>query len=115
MYLLPTCRITPRRSRLECAREVLESAALHTNDQLAIEVLDEKARRAAARSGSLASRSAGNHLALRKRDKGFEPSTSTLARSHSTTELFPLAANNLLYQMGYRLSKTRKADRKSVV
>src|SRR5262249_12430620 len=27
-----------------------------------------------------------------ERETGFEPATSTLARSHSTTELFPLAA-----------------------
>ena len=26
-----------------------------------------------------------------ERETGFEPATSTLARSHSTTELFPLA------------------------
>src|SRR5688572_22704891 len=40
-----------------------------------------------------------------ERETGFEPATSTLARSHSTTELFPLAANNLLYQMGYKTGK----------
>ena len=34
-----------------------------------------------------------------ERETGFEPATSTLARSHSTTELFPLAENILLYQM----------------
>src|SRR5688572_33008050 len=28
-----------------------------------------------------------------ERETGFEPATSTLARSHSTTELFPLATN----------------------
>src|SRR5262245_7319658 len=28
-----------------------------------------------------------------ERETGFEPATSTLARSHSTTELFPLAQN----------------------
>ena len=33
-----------------------------------------------------------------ERETGFEPATSTLARSHSTTELFPLAVNILLYQ-----------------
>ena len=31
-----------------------------------------------------------------ERETGFEPATSTLARSHSTTELFPLAVNILL-------------------
>ena len=35
-----------------------------------------------------------------ERETGFEPATSTLARSHSTTELFPLVVNVLLYQMG---------------
>src|SRR5690606_6072598 len=29
------------------------------------------------------------HCVFRERDKGFEPSTSTLARLHSTTELVP--------------------------
>ena len=28
-----------------------------------------------------------------ERETGFEPATSTLARSHSTTELFPLSLN----------------------
>ena len=33
-----------------------------------------------------------------ERETGFEPATSTLARSHSTTELFPLARlQNLAY------------------
>ena len=31
-----------------------------------------------------------------ERETGFEPATSTLARSHSTTELFPLVENILL-------------------
>lgn len=33
------------------------------------------------------------YAALKKmeRETGFEPATSTLARSHSTTELFPLS------------------------
>ena len=30
-----------------------------------------------------------------ERETGFEPATSTLARSHSTTELFPLADETL--------------------
>ncbi len=31
-----------------------------------------------------------------ERETGFEPATSTLARSHSTTELFPLNEKKLL-------------------
>jgi hypothetical protein len=31
-----------------------------------------------------------------ERETGFEPATSTLARSHSTTELFPLTGLRLL-------------------
>ena len=31
-----------------------------------------------------------------ERETGFEPATSTLARSHSTTELFPLNINSFL-------------------
>ena len=35
---------------------------------------------------------------IMERETGFEPATSTLARSHSTTELFPLARlQNLAY------------------
>src|SRR5689334_16881754 len=41
--------------------------------------------------------SADNFRSLRERklerETGFEPATSTLARSHSTTELFPPAVN----------------------
>ena len=33
----------------------------------------------------------GTKLSRMERETGFEPATSTLARSHSTTELFPLA------------------------
>jgi hypothetical protein len=32
----------------------------------------------------------GEHCGILERETGFEPATSTLARSHSTTELFPL-------------------------
>src|SRR3954465_6240589 len=32
-----------------------------------------------------------------ERETGFEPATSTLARSHSTTELFPLSGENPAY------------------
>ena len=35
-------------------------------------------------------------LSRMERETGFEPATSTLARSHSTTELFPLVVNILL-------------------
>ena len=31
-----------------------------------------------------------------ERETGFEPATSTLARSHSTTELFPLAGTLMI-------------------
>ena len=30
-----------------------------------------------------------------ERETGFEPATSTLARSHSTTELFPLSSKDI--------------------
>src|SRR5688500_16253344 len=46
--------------------------------------------------GWLASRSSRQVLLARERrlerETGFEPATSTLARSHSTTELFPLTS-----------------------
>jgi hypothetical protein len=32
-----------------------------------------------------------------ERETGFEPATSTLARSHSTTELFPLTGSTAYY------------------
>ena len=35
-----------------------------------------------------------------ERETGFEPATSTLARSHSTTELFPLAQKSSSYHSG---------------
>ena len=43
-------------------------------------------------------RTRGRGLTEKKleRETGFEPATSTLARSHSTTELFPLTENILL-------------------
>ena len=40
---------------------------------------------------SLAKLGAGARAVLMERETGFEPATSTLARSHSTTELLPLA------------------------
>ena len=48
-----------------------------------------------------------------ERETGFEPATSTLARSHSTTELFPLSSKRYLASgcvfvnknlLGYRIS-----------
>ena len=42
----------------------------------------------------------GPPRAILERETGFEPATSTLARSHSTTELFPLAPN------GYRTTRS---------
>jgi hypothetical protein len=38
--------------------------------------------------GNLPHRARGEKM---ERETGFEPATSTLARSHSTTELFPLS------------------------
>ena len=32
-----------------------------------------------------------------ERETGFEPATSTLARSHSTTELFPLSKQKFVF------------------
>src|SRR6187402_3365436 len=47
-----------------------------------------------ARLTTAASRGAGAPgIKKVERETGFEPATSTLARSHSTTELFPLATN----------------------
>ena len=41
-----------------------------------------------------------------ERETGFEPATSTLARSHSTTELFPLAGRSRDCTKGPRLETT---------
>ena len=41
-------------------------------------------------------------LSRMERETGFEPATSTLARSHSTTELFPLAEEHLSVTEGSR-------------
>ena len=38
-----------------------------------------------------------------ERETGFEPATSTLARSHSTTELFPLTRPRLNRSIQHRL------------
>ena len=42
-----------------------------------------------------------------ERETGFEPATSTLARSHSTAELFPLNVINYFLKNG-RLVKRKK-------
>src|SRR5579863_1470904 len=43
---------------------------------------------------SLAKLGAGARAVRMERETGFEPATSTLARSHSTTELLPLSKMN---------------------
>src|SRR6187402_3979429 len=51
-----------------------------------------------ARLTTAASRGAGAPgIKYLERETGFEPATSTLARSHSTTELFPLARKSSSY------------------
>ena len=48
-----------------------------------------------------------------ERETGFEPATSTLARSHSTTELFPLATNlNGNTALQDQSTRARQADLK---
>jgi hypothetical protein len=54
-------------------------------------------------------------LKFMERETGFEPATSTLARSHSTTELLPLACMNynepaILRQMRQPLPSLRDSD-----
>ena len=44
-----------------------------------------------------------------ERETGFEPATSTLARSHSTTELFPLASRSANIGMYHTARRTGKA------
>ena len=46
---------------------------------------------------------AGNGWSRKRmeRETGFEPATSTLARSHSTTELFPLSKMTLFIYLTY--------------
>ena len=52
-----------------------------------------------------------------ERETGFEPATSTLARSHSTTELFPLESflfkdfNNFCQQKSLYLKKSSEPDK----
>ena len=71
---------------------VLRSAAREVD-----EALSHKARGAEWASGphgaERAERGEGPPRVLMERETGFEPATSTLARSHSTTELFPPAPN----------------------
>ena len=45
-----------------------------------------------------------------ERETGFEPATSTLARSHSTTELFPPASDTRVYTKTRRGGKGRRVS-----
>src|SRR5262245_45323617 len=56
--------------------------------------IKDAAERAAEWTGLVRMRTTfASHERRLERETGFEPATSTLARSHSTTELFPLAQN----------------------
>src|ERR1044071_2786854 len=74
--------------------EVLQTSALPLGDGAVLSL--RECTRTAGQVGRLACHP---QLALMsgerrmERETGFEPATSTLARSHSTTELFPLATN----------------------
>src|SRR5262245_12036537 len=72
-------------------------AAAHDHDRRQVvhsaTLLSAYALRASARQPNLARR----RERRLERETGFEPATSTLARSHSTTELFPLATKSLAY------------------
>ena len=46
-----------------------------------------------------------------ERETGFEPATSTLARSHSTTELFPLGVEVVIVPQAPAGDNTRVLDR----
>ena len=46
-----------------------------------------------------------------ERETGFEPATSTLARSHSTTELFPLAPR--LQKLAYHAKRVPSSETRS--
>jgi putative acetyltransferase len=48
-----------------------------------------------------------------ERETGFEPATSTLARSHSTTELFPLARKGFSVPQEIRFEKVREGSKDS--
>ena len=47
-----------------------------------------------------------------ERETGFEPATSTLARSHSTTELFPLGGTSIIPRSGGVHEATGRAARR---
>ncbi len=60
----------------------------------------QRAERSGRRSGRVVKRAGaakGRDVSILERETGFEPATSTLARSHSTTELFPLALSARAY------------------
>ena len=44
-----------------------------------------------------------------ERETGFEPATSTLARLHSTTELFPLIVDKSLFKLLYLPLSTKNS------
>src|SRR5687768_15458319 len=46
-----------------------------------------------------------------ERETGFEPATSTLARSHSTTELFPLSDEPVAYHSDLRRARIGRLRR----
>ena len=73
-------------SGFEPEMEVLQTSALPLGDG-APEVLRRHKK----------TRGRGLMMKKLERETGFEPATSTLARSHSTTELFPLATEDLAY------------------
>ena len=80
----------------EPGMEVLQTSALPLGDGADRELLSGQTRPAAA-WGRGQQRTNGADVAgigwvKMERETGFEPATSTLARSHSTTELFPLAS-----------------------
>ena len=84
--------------------EVLQTSALPLGDgapadaaktglppeALGLEIGQPTFARGAFRSRALVGTFACNRERRVERETGFEPATSTLARSHSTTELFPL-------------------------
>ena len=49
-----------------------------------------------------------NFMHFREREKGFEPSTSTLARWHSTTELLPQLRGVRTYPAPFRSSSATR-------
>ena len=85
---------------IEPGMEVLQTSALPLGDG-AVRRAESKLKalglctgtRAIARTNNRPGKPPGRAKPARKleRETGFEPATSTLARSHSTTELFPLS------------------------